>query len=271
MTSPSQSSVPPTDIGTHCALPTCNALDFLPIECAYCSSRYCRQHATPSSHQCTADPASSSNIPSSSSTTSTSAVTTRTGPELKDLLPDAKRNKLSTGAHSAALSDAGKPLSKQQLALAALKKSIDARKGESKQPAGGSRGGAKVKNASSAIELMKLKQRATSADPRRRDGDVAMTDRWYMAVKLVDGAAASETSTREVWLRKDVSGGKALDLFADLFKVSNVNHLANASPPERLFLTASSQPATPLDLSARIDALVANGSTIVLLRGATGL
>lgn len=202
MTSPSQSSVPPTDIGTHCALPTCNALDFLPIECAYCSSRYCRQHATPSSHQCTADPASSSNIPSSSSTTSTSAVTTRTGPELKDLLPDAKRNKLSTGAHSAALSDAGKPLSKQQLALAALKKSIDARKGESKQPAGGSRGGAKVKNASSAIELMKLKQRATSADPRRRDGDVAMTDRWYMAVKLVDGAAASETSTREVWLRK---------------------------------------------------------------------
>ncbi|GAA5950067.1 hypothetical protein JCM3765_004181 [Sporobolomyces pararoseus] len=261
MTSPAEDSTspPPSDLGTHCSLSSCNALDFLPIKCTHCLSLFCRHHAPPSSHSCPVDPTLSSN--NSSSNSSTGTTTTRTGPELKELLPDAKRNNLTTGVHAEGKSDStAKPLTKQQLALASLKKSIDAKKSNS-TTAGTGNGttGMKEKKVNPTIELMKLKHRAKGADPRKKDRDVPMLERWYLSVKLVDGQARKEFGT--------TSGGKVLDLLADLFQVSNVNHLANHDPSKHLTLALPANPTTNLDLSARIDALISNGSTILLCRG----
>ncbi|GAA5915431.1 AN1-type zinc finger protein [Sporobolomyces salmoneus] len=263
MSSESTSSIPPSDLGTHCSLSSCNALDFLPIKCTYCSTSFCRHHSPPSSHACSKDPSLNSRIPSTTST--------RTGPELSELLPDTKRNKLSTGVHAQKEeegSGSGKPqLTKQQLALASLKRSIDAKKGTSPSSGGGPEK-EKEKKVNPTIELMRLKQKATSADARKKEGDVAMGERWYLTVKLVEkGMEKKEAGTKQVWVHKSVSAGKALDLFADLFKVSNVNHLANTEPEKRLTLTLPSAPTMPLDLSSRIDSLVPNGGIVLLCRG----
>ncbi|KAG8883281.1 hypothetical protein FRB98_003189 [Tulasnella sp. 332] len=45
----------PSQIGSHCAIESCNVNDFLPIRCPYCSSVFCRDHASPADkHQCVA-------------------------------------------------------------------------------------------------------------------------------------------------------------------------------------------------------------------------
>ena len=123
---------------------------------------------------------------------------------MKELLPDAKRNKLTTGIHSESKTDStAKPLSKQQLALASLKKSIDAKK--STGTTTGSRNGGtatKEKKVNPTIELMKLRQRAKGADPRKKDGDVPMGERWYLTVKFVEGDSRKEMGAKEVWLQK---------------------------------------------------------------------
>ncbi len=38
-------------IGAHCALPSCNELDLLPIQC-YCDKLFCKKHIAPDSHDC---------------------------------------------------------------------------------------------------------------------------------------------------------------------------------------------------------------------------
>ncbi|KAH8829696.1 hypothetical protein DL96DRAFT_1708816 [Flagelloscypha sp. PMI_526] len=39
-------------IGEHCALPQCNVLDFLPIQCPSCNAIFCRHHISMDSHSC---------------------------------------------------------------------------------------------------------------------------------------------------------------------------------------------------------------------------
>lgn len=38
-------------VGSHCALASCNVLDFLPITCQ-CNRKYCAEHISPGSHNC---------------------------------------------------------------------------------------------------------------------------------------------------------------------------------------------------------------------------
>ncbi|GAA6009205.1 hypothetical protein JCM11491_004226 [Sporobolomyces phaffii] len=268
--------VPPSDVGTHCSLSSCNALDLLPIPCTYCAAPFCRHHSSPSAHACSREPSLNIVDPSL-------VKTPRDGPELRDLLPDAKRSRLSTGAHAPPRGPTDAPLSKQQLALAALKRSIDAKKQPSTattsattspngtiDKAGGGGGKAastKEKKVNPTLELMRLTQRAKGADPRKRDGDVPMLDRWYLYVKFVDGSAQTEPETKPVWVQKTVSAGKALDLFADLFRLVNKNHLARTEPAKRLNLALPTAPQDPVNLAHRIDSVVSNGGTILLLRG----
>ncbi|GAB1601925.1 AN1-type zinc finger protein 1-like [Argonauta hians] len=39
-------------LGTHCQVPGCNLLDFLPFECPDCSKIFCQQHRSPDAHNC---------------------------------------------------------------------------------------------------------------------------------------------------------------------------------------------------------------------------
>jgi len=40
------------DLGAHCAYPLCQQQDYLPFLCDSCGHRYCLNHRTESSHQC---------------------------------------------------------------------------------------------------------------------------------------------------------------------------------------------------------------------------
>merc|ERR1712018_63614 len=41
-------------LGAHCALTSCNRLDYLPVKCELCSKTFCSEHGyAPTSHSCT--------------------------------------------------------------------------------------------------------------------------------------------------------------------------------------------------------------------------
>lgn len=40
-------------MGTHCSVPACNQLDFLPFACDYCHVTTCLQHRKAEAHACT--------------------------------------------------------------------------------------------------------------------------------------------------------------------------------------------------------------------------
>ncbi|KAK0536203.1 hypothetical protein OC835_002101 [Tilletia horrida] len=42
------------EYGTHCRLPECNRLDFLPISCPACREQFCNSHYLPAAHACSA-------------------------------------------------------------------------------------------------------------------------------------------------------------------------------------------------------------------------
>ncbi|GAA5932422.1 uncharacterized protein JCM15063_001219 [Sporobolomyces koalae] len=249
---------PPAHDGTHCSLASCSRLDFLPLECPHCHCLFCQHHASPSTHKCHSESAGSG-------IAKEQASTSRAGPELRELLPDAKRHKLTTGSH-ATHSTNETPSTKQALALAALKKSIDAKKQQQTSTAPAGNGNA----TNPKIALMLLKQRAKPADPRKKEGDVPILERLYLRVRFVEGQDRLEKGVKEVWVSKSVTAGKVLDLAADLFQLTNVNNLANADPSKRLTLASSSSISPEqIDLAARIDSVVSNGSVLFLCRGAT--
>lgn len=95
----------------------------------------------------------------------------------------------------------GEKLSKQQIALKALKRDIDLKKQQTTST--GMKGGTtESKKVNPLIALMKLKQRAKGADPRKREGDVPMLDRLYLTVKYLEGEQGEEKGMREVWVQK---------------------------------------------------------------------
>ncbi|BGP14363.1 hypothetical protein JCM10213_004490 [Rhodosporidiobolus nylandii] len=251
---------PPPNVGTHCAFPTCKALDFLPLQCPFCHSAFCKLHASPAAHSCTSDPSLHSLTLDEAKRTASQAG----GPELKDLLPDPKRHKREDVEVSAA--DQAKR-DTQQAALEKLRARL-AKQKSSAAPASGA-AGAGEKKVSPTVALMKLKQRAKPADPKheKRQGDVPVLERVYLAVKLLEGEGAEEKDMREVWVSKTISAGKALDLFAALFKLNNVNN-ATSDPAKLLSLASpASDPPTRLVLSEPLSAQVPNGGSVLLLKG----
>ncbi|GAA5915164.1 hypothetical protein JCM5296_007237, partial [Sporobolomyces johnsonii] len=225
---------PPADLGTHCSLASCNTLDFLPLRCTHCALEFCRHHAPPAAHHCANDaPALLLQLRSKDAAGTETGEGRKDGPELRELLPDPKRHKPAHGAAEGTGAEEQAKRAKQAAALAALKKSFD---GVKKKAGTGAPPGAKSK-VNPTLELMKLKQRAKGADPRKRDGDVPMLERLYVTVRLLEGQERVEKGTKEVWVQKTVTGGRALDLFADLFKLSNVNN--TTSDPAKVSPQAS--------------------------------
>lgn len=176
----------PASLGnSHCAYPPCNALDFLPLPpCPHCSSSFCTEHATPSSHQCPSDP---------------SLKLVNDGQlfqdKFNDLLPDPNRRALDRDATEQAARD------KKEAALAVLKRTFGADAVEKRGvvPAAGPQP-TKPKVVSPVIALMKLKQRAKPVDGKAKD--LQMDERLYLTVKHVEGVDRVEQGFRELFLNK---------------------------------------------------------------------
>ncbi|GAA5851490.1 hypothetical protein JCM9279_001086 [Rhodotorula babjevae] len=250
---------PPTNTGHPCAY--CHHSDLLPLTCPHCHALLCAAHAPPADHACPADPsllASLAPLPPQPRAQSDT-------PTFKSLLPDPDRHARQRAPAPAAHHDTA--LRATQLAALAKFKSkasaSSARSSSSSSAAPTSPAAHPTaappqklpKAPSPAVALMRLKQRALPLDARhaQRPGDVGPGERRFFF---------------------SISGGKALDLAADLLKVANRNHLTTDAA-QRLSLALAPpspsrtdpDPPTRIDLAAPLAAQVPDGGTVVLLRG----
>ncbi|POY72687.1 hypothetical protein BMF94_4516 [Rhodotorula taiwanensis] len=271
----------------HCALPTCRTLDFLPLTCPHCSRSFCREHASPTAHACPSDPALAR---VSSEELARAGHESRI--EVRDLLPDPKRHKSLHVNQDDPARQAVK--AKQVAALDKLRASFSKGKTANATTASGttaSGSSAAPKPPNPALELMRLKQKAVPADPKhtKRPGDVSMPDRLYFTLAFVDSDGSRRADVKSVWIAKTISAGKALDLFADLFKVDNVNNTTTdpakvcQSPSallhhfvvqvrspydvQRLSLLIDQESPAALVLPQTMEGQIANGGALLLRRG----
>lgn len=162
-------------VGTHCAHPPCNALDFLPLSCPLCRRPFCALHSTPPTHLC--------------SQLDAAPVQGHTfGDKFNDLLPD--RDRRTTERADATEEREAKKLK----ARALLSKNFG------RTPAVPTRTTGKGSK-SAVIELMKLKGRATPGDVRKGPAAVSMLDRIYLVAVLLsrEGEDLRETARKELW------------------------------------------------------------------------
>jgi hypothetical protein len=183
--SPPHEPVPiPVTLGSHCALPTCNSLDFLPIPCPHCTLTFCRHHAPPSTHQCAHDPGC---------TLVTDGA--RFKDKFDDLLPDPKRRALDRTEADRVNGE------KTAAAKAVLEKNFGAE--AVKKMGAGTASASEEKKAvkvNPILALMKLKQRSKPANAKAKE--LAMDERIYVTVALLDGEERAEMGARELYLAK---------------------------------------------------------------------
>ncbi|SCZ99000.1 BZ3500_MvSof-1268-A1-R1_Chr3-1g05757 [Microbotryum saponariae] len=225
-------------IDVHCSLEACRTLDLLPIRCAGCTLVFCGPHAPPAQHGCSGIArATAENVQDGK----------RFADKFEDLLPAPQRHAFERDQ---------------------MKQDQQARSKQAKEII--ERNFAAVKSAhtkplSPVVALMKLKQRAQPIDATAKR--LKMEDRLYLTVRFCEGEERTVASTKEVWLGKESTGGKAIDQLAQMFDVANVNN-TTTDGTKRLTLASSMNDDTCLPTSERLSQLVQNGTELVLMRGA---
>lgn len=148
--------------GQHCANIDCHSLDFLPLLCTACLASFCKDHASVFNHNC------HSLLPPSTSQNSISNPNQPSSSDpVKDLISSHRTLPIQS-ASSAQLDRNAK--AKTILDKYLPQKSKTASPNVPIHP---------KKPLSPAIQLILLKRRAISGDPRKREGDVPSHDRWY--------------------------------------------------------------------------------------------
>ncbi|KAH7908023.1 hypothetical protein BJ138DRAFT_1091910 [Hygrophoropsis aurantiaca] len=233
-------------IGKHCALSSCNELDFLPIRCR-CDRVFCRFHALPDNHDCTIAAKFVDNQHTFEEKLQRCAFQDCNKPSLHSIVRDKASNEQQTSAsyescpgcrfsfcadhrypesHSCSGAQAfevdaksknatarsllarhfGTPLhSSLPVARKAAKPSTDPKKIAQLQK----------------VTLMKMRHHAQPGDPKDRTSSVAIDQRLHVAVTTDTKGKTGEE--RIFWFRKPIGTGKALDLLADQFGISDSN------------------------------------------------
>ncbi len=163
-----------SSIGSYCQ--TCHRLDFLPIPCTYCNLQFCSDHIQRDNHQCTVDPVSVSDDKSA-------------GESVNNLFPN--RSVASIEDQTKTLGHATKERKKAE-ALAILQRNF------SKTPIDAKVAKPVIKSKSRVVELARLRQRVKAGDPKRKSGDVPMSERLNLIFKSSAGAG----QVGEYWFAK---------------------------------------------------------------------
>jgi hypothetical protein len=189
-------------LGTHCAF--CGSLDFLPIPCTACDQRFCRVHAPVDAHACASTP-SLVVLPSAPAADPVAELRAAHTPAV-----------VSRGA-------SGEKDAKREAALAVL--AVLARNFPAKPASAGTAKAPMRKPLSRKLVIMKLRQRATSADPRKSAGDVPVAERLHLEVKCEGREAA-------LWIakvRKALSPGVSPHRHAGRYRWSRAGPLCRRS------------------------------------------
>lgn len=166
------------DVGSHCT--TCRALDFLPYKCGLCAKAFCKEHADdalPAAHDCTGI--------RSVATTASHDTDFIPAAGLKDLLPDPNRRATSTATSSIRQQ-------KKQAALDVLRQNFPDL--QAFQSSGKGAKQSTLKPIDKKLLVMKMKQRAKPADPKKQ---APPQERRYLCVRNVSSA-----TSMDLWLQQ---------------------------------------------------------------------
>lgn len=237
-------------IGAHCAAPSCNVNDFLPIRCK-CEKLFCKDHILPENHDCSVNQITNTltgthanlklqrcaaercDKPSLEAFVADSADVTNRTPAT---CPGCKQSFCATHREAASHSCSGehipRPEVKNQTAHDLLAKNFSSSQNSGdKSKSVAARPSKAPSNPRKAaqlrqVELMKMRHHAQPGDPKDRVKEVPLDERLHVIVRYEDSALASNQT---LWFRKSIGTGRAMDLLATLFKVT-----ASDSSPLRL-------------------------------------
>ncbi|KAI0654704.1 hypothetical protein C8Q70DRAFT_1024732 [Cubamyces menziesii] len=221
------------EIGAHCALPSCNLNDFLPIRCK-CDQLFCRDHVFPDAHSCpllaqtqtTSEPyiklqrcaAPSCNKPSLEAYVANAEDTLDRSPAL---CPGCKQaycaQHREPKSHSCSPPEPSEPAPQKNAAAKALLAKHFGASSDSGSGSSNTRPSNPKKLAQQRqIAVMKMRHKAKPLDPKDSTGSVPMDQRLHVFVRQEGQDKASE---RVFWLRKTTWTGRALDMLASQFKL----------------------------------------------------
>lgn len=205
--------------GQHCSLPNCNTLDFLPLLCKSCQATFCKDHSPIFAHNCPSTDLKTLSTVSESNQVSFESINNLISSHRPTPAPSASTAQLERNARAKEVLDKHFPKTSK---IVPTKPSLTTAK----------------KPLSPAIQLMLIKKRAICGDPKKKEGDVPPTERWYGTVNVMIKAIDSdETSLQDCcndevepgkpfWFPKKTLTGKVFDLITDLFQsqLSSLDH-----------------------------------------------
>ncbi|KZT03417.1 uncharacterized protein LAESUDRAFT_368461 [Laetiporus sulphureus 93-53] len=223
-------------IGAHCSLLSCNLNDYLPIRCRACDQLFCKDHIAPELHECLT--ATLPQVPLQTAKrqrcaadgcerlTLESAIldTTDTVGRTPAVCPQCSLSFCSIhrapGSHSCSNVNASDTTKQKNAAARRLLE-----KHFPPQPSSASSTGVQAPKAQSLpksardrnespqgqkIAVMKMRHRASPADPKDKASAVPIEQRLYAFVSVDNSGTIGEP----YWFRKSIITGKALDLLA---------------------------------------------------------
>ncbi|KAG0139859.1 hypothetical protein CROQUDRAFT_665921 [Cronartium quercuum f. sp. fusiforme G11] len=194
--------------GRHCSQTNCNTLDFLPLVCVGCQSTFCKDHSPVFYHDCPSIEAQPERIRPPPTHQGSSDV-------VKDLI----------ASHNPSSSDSNSPSSAQLERSAKAKQILDKHLPKQSSSTSSSvltSSAVKKKPLSPAVQLILLRKKAKCGDPRKKEGDVPLNERWYGTLQCsVSGQVTSNQSNEEgrpIWFSKKTITGKVFDLVTESFR-----------------------------------------------------
>ncbi|EIW85288.1 hypothetical protein CONPUDRAFT_49136 [Coniophora puteana RWD-64-598 SS2] len=213
----------PASVGTHCSVPSCNTLDFLPIRCR-CDRNFCTIHAPADVHQCTfvwhsaPDPESSIKRERCAAPSCNKPTLGSSGPHGGELSSGASNScRLSfcvdhrhPDTHSCSALAAPQKLAQEKEVSIHVKHHTSASAANARLPPSVTRSSSKLssdpKKAAMIrkVALMKLRHRAVPADPKDSASTVPLDQRLHVTLKYepIESSTQGSKADKIVWFRK---------------------------------------------------------------------
>ena len=277
-------------IGAHCQYSYCNQLDFLPFRCESCRGTYCLEHRTETAHKCVhaGEWAAARRKAASGTVTPTSPGNGRVLQSMPTQcsLPACKtnintHNSVGVGCPTCNRQYCLKhrlkedhacstlpPIGARQISIASAQaQSIDKAKsalarlrvwGKEKQAAVTP----KSKPSSAASRVVALNNLKKTA---KGDEKVPIDKRVYLYVEAEASTTTSKLPKGEFWYQKEWTIGRMLDAAAKGLQVQNINNRGGGEEEKlRVFHVEGGR---LLEFGEKLENVVVNGNTVVLLRG----
>lgn len=248
------------DLGKNCYL--CNQLDFLPFKCEFCDHIYCSEHRNADSHNCKRP--QRQRLPEKYE-----------GPTAASFFPDPETRKkdLEEKFQKVALKSASaiaKTETVKSTPLSKIKKFLQIQKLKKEGATSKSSIFGKLKTPKAPNPIVQL---AALKKVAKGTANVAPGDRIYVWALYINRneeeleKISPEAEKIPIWLLRNWSVGRSLDLIADQLKIiNNNNSTLQSSQRLNLFRVVNEEPV-PLDLSKKNLGSFTNCDTLYLVKG----